>query len=222
VNTDVLRHATVATVLVVDAHPVTRRGLSQLIAEQFDLKVVGEAGDAAGAVLAVDRLRPDVMCIGITLPDRDGLSLVKDLRDRHEQLGIVVLTSHGDDDMLFGALDAGASAFVCKNAPVAEVMSALRHSAVSAASFTSTGLAGALRRRSAGSRAALLSPRERQVLQLLANGRSVSEVAIELYVSLSTAKTYVSRLYDKLGADNRAQALMAAVRLGLTDQLVAV
>jgi DNA-binding NarL/FixJ family response regulator len=220
-STDVLRR-TLATVLVVDAHPVTRGGLRQLISDQFDLEVIGEAGDAANAVMAVDRLQPDVVCMGMTLPDRGGLSFVRDLRERHPLLGIVVLTSHDDDDMLFGALDAGASAFVSKNAPVAEVMSALRHSSVSAASFTSTGLAAALRRRSAGNRSALLSPRERQVLQLLANGRSVAEVAAELYVSLSTAKTYVSRLYEKLGADNRAQALMAAVRLGLTDQLVAV
>jgi DNA-binding NarL/FixJ family response regulator len=212
----------VATVLVVDAHPVTRRGLGQLIAEQSDLQLVGEAADAAGAAVAADLLRPDVICVGIELPDRDGLSLIRDLRERDEQLGIVVFTTYGDDDALFAALDAGASAFVSKTAPIPEVMAALRHAAASPASFTSIGLAAALRRRSTGSRAALLSPRERQVLQLLANGRSVAGVAAELSVCVSTAKTYVGRLYEKLGADNRSQALMAAVRLGLTDQRIAV
>jgi DNA-binding NarL/FixJ family response regulator len=212
----------VATVLVVDAHPVTRWGLRQLIAEQSDLELVGEAADAAGAAVAVDVLRPDVICVGTELPDREGLSFIRDLRERNEYLGIVVFTAHGDDNMLFGALDAGASAFVCKNAPIPEVMAALRHAAASAASFTSTGLAAALRRRSTGSRVALLSPRERQVLQLLASGRSVAGVAAELCVSLSTAKTYVGRLYEKLGADNRSQALMTAVRLGLTGQRIAV
>jgi DNA-binding NarL/FixJ family response regulator len=220
-NGDVVRRA-VATVLVVEAHPVTRRGLGQLIAEQPDLELVGEAADAAAGVIAADRIRPDVICVGIDLPGHEGLSLVRDLRERDEHVGIVVFTAHGDDDMLFGALDAGASAFVCKNAPITEVMAALRHAAASAASFTSTGLAAALRRRSTGSRVALLSPRERQVLQLLASGRSVAGVAAELYVSASTAKTYVGRLYEKLGADNRSQALMTAVRLGLTDRLIAV
>ncbi|SRR5258708_37251816 len=220
-SNDVSRRA-VATVLVVEAHPVTRCGLGQLIAEQSDLELVGEAANAASAAVAVELLCPSVICVAIELPDRDGLSLVRDLRERDQQLGIVVLTTHGEDDMLFAALDAGASAFVSKNAPVAEVMAALRHAAASAAAFTSTGLAAALRRRSTGGRAALLSPRERQVLQLLASGLSAAGVAAELSVSVSTAKTYVGRLYEKLGADNRSQALMAAVRLGLTDHRIAV
>jgi len=208
-------------VLVVDGHPVTRWGLGRVTNEQADMQTVGEAGSAAEALALSAALLPDVVTIGISLPDRDGLQLARELRDRNHNLGIVILTGRGEDDVLFRALDSGASAFISKGATAPEILSAIRHSAVAASSFTAPGLAQALRRRSVEPERALLSPREAQVLGLLQDGRSVPEVAGVLYVSLSTAKTHVARLYEKLGATNRAQALMAAVRLGLGNQHLA-
>jgi DNA-binding NarL/FixJ family response regulator len=207
----------VIRVLIVDGHPVTRWGLGLIAADQADMESVGECGSAAEAFTLAETLRPDVVTLGISLSDGDGLDLARELRDRYRDLGIVILTSQGEDDVLFRALDTGASAFVSKSAAAPEILGAIRHSAVAASSFTAAGLAQALRRRSELPERPLLSPREAQVLCLLRDGRSVPEVAGRLFVSLSTAKTYVARLYEKLGATNRAQALMAAVRLELLE-----
>jgi DNA-binding NarL/FixJ family response regulator len=213
-----IRQAGTIRVLVIDGHPVTRWGLVQMTNERAEMGTVGEAGTAAEALALAASLSPDVVTVGVSLPDRDGLDLARELRDRYPALGIVVLTAQGDDDVLFRALDSGASAFVSKFAAAPEILSAITHSAVAASSFTSAGLAQAMRRRAAQPQRPLLSPRELQVLSLLQNGRSVPEVASLLFVSRSTAKTHVARLYEKLGATNRAQALMTAVRLGLGDR----
>jgi DNA-binding NarL/FixJ family response regulator len=185
------------------------------------MQTVGDAGSAAEALALTASLSPDVVTIGISLPDRDGLDLARELRDRYRDLGIVIVTARGEDDTLFRALDSGASAFVSKGAAATEILAAIRHSAVAALSFSAHGLAEALRRRSAAPQRQLLSPRESQVLGLLQEGHTVGEVAKALHVSLSTAKTHVARVYEKLGATNRAQALMTAVRLGLKDHTVA-
>jgi DNA-binding NarL/FixJ family response regulator len=130
------------------------------------------------------------------------------------EAGIVILTMYAGDEQLFGALEAGASAFVAKDAPAEDVVAAARHAAASPTSFTAADLASAMRRRMtpAGPQ---LSPREREVLGLLADGLGVAQIAKRLYISESTAKTHISKLYEKLGANNRAQALMTAMRLGL-------
>jgi DNA-binding NarL/FixJ family response regulator len=205
-------------VLVVDAHPVTRCGLVRLADEQPDMRTVGEAGSGVDTLRMAAELRPDVITIDTSLPDGSGLTLARELRDRYADVGIVILTSSGEDDVLFRALDSGASAFVSKSAVVTEVLGAIRHSAVAATSFSATGLAQALRRRQETTERLTLSPREREVLFLLQEGRSVPAIATCLFISLSTAKTYVARLYEKLGATNRATALMAAVRLGLVQE----
>jgi two-component system nitrate/nitrite response regulator NarL len=211
------------TVVVVDGHTLTRYGLVRLVSADAEIVIVGECGLAAEAAALVESTRPDVVVLDVALPDADGLQLARELRDRHAELGIVVLTAQAEDDVLFRALETGVSAFVGKTAPNTEVLGAIRHAAVAAASFTATGLAHALARRvrPAGSGQAVavegltLSPREHEVLALLATGRSVPAIAAMMFVSVSTAKTYVSRVYDKLGATNRASAIMTALRLGL-------
>ena len=178
---------------------------------------VGETDTAVDALNLVFSLKPDVVTIDCSMADGQGWRLARELRDRYDDLGIVILTAEGSDDLLFRALDTGASAYLNKAASVNEVLGAIRHAAVAAQSFSAAGLAQAMRRRNETTERLALSPRERQVLSLLREGRSVPEVATTIYVSLSTAKTYVARLYEKLGANNRAQALMTAVELGLFD-----
>ena len=207
--------------LVVESHPVTRWGLARMAAEQPDLEVVGEAATAAEAIQLIAAYQPDVVTVDVDLPDRDGLDLTRELRDRYERLGIVVLTAQGDDDVLFRALETGVSAFVSKHAGVAEVLAAIRHAGVAALTFSATGLAAALRRRQQQTESRTLSVREREVLNHLLAGDSIPALAGKLYISLSTAKTYVARLYDKLGVSNRSQAVLAAARLGLADELAA-
>lgn len=203
------------SVVVVDGHTLTRYGLAGLLDEQADLDVVGEAMSAAEATRLIASVAPDVVTVAVSLPDGDGLRLARELRDRYPDLGIVILTSNGEDDVLFRALENGASAFVEKSAPVAEILTAIRHAAVAASSFTASGLARALVRRRTTPVGWGLSGRETEVLRLLCDGMSIPVIARTLYVSHSTAKTYVARVYEKLGASNRAQAVMAAVKHGL-------
>jgi DNA-binding NarL/FixJ family response regulator len=200
---------------IVDGHTLTRLGLRELVAQQPDIEVVAECGSVAKAAKVLVATSPDVVTVDVTLPDGDGLQLARELRDRRADLGIVMLTSNGEDDLLFRALETGVSAFVPKTAPVDEVLGAIRHAAVAAASFTASGLATALARRRSTQERMALSRREAEVLALLRDGLSVPAISIAMYISQSTAKTYVARLYDKLGAANRAQALMAAMHYGL-------
>jgi DNA-binding NarL/FixJ family response regulator len=203
-------------VLLAGEHPLLAWALRRVMEDTSDLRTTAEATTADEALNQVFSLKPDVVVIDCSLSD--GWRLARNLRDRYHELGIVILTAEGSDDLLFRALDTGASAYLNKSASVNEVVAAIRHAAVAARTFSATGLAQALRRRSEASARMSLSPRERQVLTLLRDGRSVPEVAATIYVSLSTAKTYVARLYEKLGASNRAQALMTAVELGLFDE----
>lgn len=215
-------------IVVADGHTLSRFGLLNLVGGQPDLTVVGETGLGAGVIAVVADSGADVVVLDTALPDDDGLRIARELRDRYPGLGIVLLTSDGEDDVLFRALEIGVSAFVPKIAPATEVLAAIRHAAVAAGSFTASGLGAAVARRAAlgapGNRrtdvsaGTSLSPREVEVLDMLGRGMSVAAIGTAMYVSQSTAKTYVARLYEKLGASNRAQVIMAGLRLGLIRQ----
>ncbi len=203
------------TVLLVDDHQLIREGLRRAFDRAGDLEVVGEAASVGEATEALRTLNPDVLVTDISLPDGDGVALAQRARASVPELGIVVLTMHAGDEKLFAALDAGASAFVGKDSPAEEVVAAARHAAASPRTFTARDLSEALQRRMNAPAGPRLSPREREVLDLLVDGLVISQIARRLYISESTAKTHVANIYDKLGAGNRAQAVMAAVRLGL-------
>jgi len=121
----------------------------------------------------------------------------------------------GPGPFAFAALDAGASGFVGKDAPAEEVVAAARHAAANPRAFTASDLAAAMQRRMSAPAGPRLSPREKEVLDLLVDGLAIAQIARRLFISESTAKTHVANIYEKLGAGNRAQAVMAAVRLGL-------
>lgn len=202
--------------LIIDGHTLCRLGLATIVADQKDLELAGEAETTELGLEAVAKLRPDVVVVGSTLPDGDALGLVRRLRADRPDLGLVVIGAADSDSLMFRAMEARASAYVAKSAPALEFLAAIRSAAVAPANFTTAGMADALGRRRRGE--LLLSPRELQVLALLADGLSVAAIARGMHLSHSTAKTYTSRLYEKLGAGNRAQALMSAVRLGLIQQ----
>jgi DNA-binding NarL/FixJ family response regulator len=150
----------------------------------------------------------------VNLPDGDGIALTRRLREQYPTMGVVVLTMHDSDDFLFKALEAGASAFVTKGSPTPALVSAVLHAAASPTAFSAADLALAMQRRMRGGEVRL-TEREVEILELLKLGLPVNAIAAKLYISPSTAKTHVSRLYDKLGASNRTQAIMAAIRLRL-------
>src|ERR1700751_3927074 len=120
---------------VIESQTLVRYGLRELISRHPDIEIVAECGSAAEAPLVLASALPDVVTVDASLPDGDGLRLARELRDRWSGLGIVILTSRDEDDVLFRALETGVSAFVAKMAPVEEVVAAIRHSAVAASSF---------------------------------------------------------------------------------------
>lgn len=202
------------SVLLVDDHDLVRQGLRRAFERSIDCVVVGDAATVTeGASLAAE-LKPDVVVTDVRLPDGTGLELTQALREGNPVIGIVVLTMYAGDEQLFAALEAGASAFVAKDAPSDDVVAAARHASVAPRSFSAQDLAGAMQRRLVPS-GPQLSPREREILGLLAQGLGVTPIARQLFISESTAKTHISKLYEKLGAANRAQAIMRAVQSGL-------
>jgi DNA-binding NarL/FixJ family response regulator len=208
----------VHSVLLVDDHELIRSGLARAFERHRDFQVVGEAGSVAEGLQMAAKLKPAVVVSDIRLPDGTGLDVVRALRAKHPEMGLVVLTMYAGDEQLFEALEAGASAFVSKDSPSDDVVAAARHAQVSPRSFTAANLADAMRRRMSPT-GPQLSPRESQILKLLSDGLGVSTIARQLFVSDSTAKTHISKIYEKLGAANRAQAIMLAIRAGvLSDE----
>ena len=204
-------------VLLIDDHDLIRGGLRGAFERDGAFTVVGEAGTLDEGVRLAARLQPSVVVIDVNLPDGSGMDGVKRLRAEQPDLGLVVLTMYNDDEHLFKSLDAGASAFVAKSAPSEDVQSAAKHAATSPHAFTAADLSGALRRRMTptGPR---LTPRELDILTLLAQGLTVPQAAKRLYISESTAKSHLSKTYEKLGATNRTSAVLAALRLGIISQ----
>jgi DNA-binding NarL/FixJ family response regulator len=200
------------TVILVDDHPLVRDGIAHLLRDG-GLKVVGEASSLAEGTRLSETIPADVMVVDVSLGDGSGLDLVASVRNQRPRMGIVVLTMHSDDETLLGALDAGASSLVLKTSSSEEVLAMVRRAAAAPDSFTAVGLADALRRRSNQVKPNLTS-RELEVLERLAIGDSVAGMSKRLYMSESTVKTHIAKLYSKLGAHNRASAVMAAIKLG--------
>ncbi len=201
----------VIRLVAVDRHTLARLGLAYAIAGADDIELVGEAGDATQARHLVAELTPTVVTVDAELPD-GGIEFGQELIRTYPGMGVVLLAA-ADNGLLLRTLRAGLSAFVTRNATTNELLSAIRHAAVSATTFAASGLIAALTARHHPT--SILSARETEVLRLLRDGYTASRIAAALSVSESTVKTYIGRLYDKLGATNRAQALMAAVRRGL-------
>ncbi|GIN05661.1 DNA-binding response regulator [Planomonospora venezuelensis] len=205
------------TVMLVDDHELIRQGLARAFERAEHMSVSAQAGSVSEGLEVFRDAAPDVVVTDLQLPDGTGLDIVRAIRETSEKTGIVVLTMHAGDEHIFAAMEAGASAFVGKDSGAEEVVSAAKHSAVAPRTFLCAGLSAAMVRRATAPVLPRLSAREEEVLTLLADGLGTSEIAGRLYLSESTAKTHITHIYQKLGAANRAQALVAALRLGLLD-----
>ncbi len=201
-------------VLLVDDHDLIRQGLARAFGRDEKMEVVGQAGNVGDALVAYEQHRPDVVVTDLQLPDGTGLDIIRSIRAQSAEVGLVMITMYSSDDHIFSAMQAGASAFVGKDSPSQEVVRAAAHAAVSPRSFLCSGLAAAMARRTQP-QTPTLSDREQEVLALLADGLGAAAISGQLYLSESTVKTHITRIYEKLGASNRAQALVTAMRIGL-------
>jgi DNA-binding NarL/FixJ family response regulator len=213
----------VIRVLIADDQAMVRQGFGALLAAQPDLLVVGDAPDGAAAVAAARRLDPDVVLMDVRMPVMDGLEATRRLLTPGSTVRVLILTTFDLDDYVYEALRAGASGFLLKDAPAADLVQAVRvvaaGEALLAPSVTRRLIAEfAARPRSQRPRPTALTaltPRETEVLRLIARGRSNQEIAAELVVAEQTVKTHVGRILAKLGLRDRAQAVVFAYESGL-------
>jgi DNA-binding NarL/FixJ family response regulator len=214
-------------VLVVDDQAMIRAGFGALLAAQPDIEVVGEAANGQESVELSHRLRPDVVLMDVRMPVLDGLEATRQLmnppRGVEHRPRVLMLTTFDIDDYVYAALAAGASGFLLKDAPPADLIAAVRivaaGDALLAPSVTRRLIEGFVRSRPPVLRDATrlngLTPRETEVLGLVARGRSNSEIAGDLFLAEQTVKTHVSRILDKLSLRDRAQAVVFAYESGL-------
>ena len=205
-------------VLVVDDHPVVRQGLRAFLESRPGIVVVGEAGDGATAVREAERLRPDVVLMDLVMPGLDGPAAIRAIRRGAPSARILVLTSFASDDQVVPAVQAGAAGYLLKDVEPAELETAIR-TLHQGEGVLHPRVAGRVMAELAHGRTPLeaLTPRELEVLRLLAQGLSNRQLASELVVSEKTVKTHVSSILAKLHLADRTQAALFAVRAGLGD-----
>jgi DNA-binding NarL/FixJ family response regulator len=208
-------------VLVVDDHTIVRQGVVALLAAQPDLAIVGEAADGREAVAAATRLRPDVVVMDLGLPQLNGVEAARQIRAACPESAVLALSMHGGEEHVRPALRAGVSGYLLKGAGLDDLVAAIRAVAVGKAFFTPEVAAIVLRearRAPAGEPlGAELSAREREVLQLVAEGRSSPEIARQLCVSVKTVEGHRARIMAKLGIHDLAGLVRYAVRTGLVS-----
>ncbi|GAB4584266.1 response regulator [Nocardia sp. NPDC127526] len=214
------------TVLIADDQAMVRAGFGALLAAQPDISVIGDAPDGKTAVAEAKRLRPDVVLMDVRMPEMNGLDAARAILAAgfDPPVRVLMLTTFDIDDYVYEALGIGASGFMLKDAPAEELVRAVRvvaaGDALLAPTVTRRLIADVTRRRNNTRRApapalSALTPREREVLELVARGMSNAEIAESLFVAEQTVKTHVSKVFAKLNLRDRAQAVVLAYESGL-------
>ncbi len=207
-------------ILVADDHPMLREGLVTVLSTQPDFEVVGEAADGSETVRLAERQKPDVILLDLEMPNLDGVATLEKLRNIGSETRIIVFTAYDTDERILGALRAGARGYLLKGASRAEIFDAIRtiHSGGSLLGpAVMTRLLEHIEQGDEQERSNRLTPRELEVLALLARGRKNSEIADALFVSERTVKFHVSSILGKLGAENRTEAARIAIRRRLVE-----
>ena len=200
--------------LIVDDHPVVRDGLSSMFTRDPEFEVLGEAADGAEAVRLAATLAPDVILMDLRMPGMDGLTAITELGKRGIAARVLVLTTYDTDSHVLPAIEAGATGYLLKDAPRAELLRAVRAAARGEA-VLSPSVAARLMSRFRTPGAGPLSHRELEVLELVAAGTTNREAAARLYISEATVKTHLLNIYAKLGVSDRAAAVAEAFNRGL-------
>ncbi len=236
--------AETARIVVADDHELVRSGVLRMLANEPDLEVVGEATNGREALELCRRLRPDLVLMDVRMPVMDGLQATRAIKEELPSVAVLIVTTYENPDYLFEAITAGAAGYILKDAPKRQLINAVRR-VLSGESPLNQELAVQLMRRMAGNtepaaqqqeqrrssppppparrgrgaaaRLEALTPRELEVLQLLAQGQSNPEIAETLVLSRGTVKVHVQRIIAKLGVSDRTQAAIRALEMGLLD-----
>lgn len=210
-------------VLLVDDHRMMREGLRALLAEASDIEVVGESSDGRTALDLVRTLRPDVVVMDVGMPDLNGVEATRQIRAEHEGVRVIALSTHMDKSYVHHMLEAGACGYVLKIAAHDELLRAVRAASLGR-TYLSPEIAGAVVERStqthtggAVSAYSTLGAREREVLQLVAEGKTSAETALQMHISIKTVETHRRNIVQKLGLHGTAELTKYAVREGLTS-----
>jgi DNA-binding NarL/FixJ family response regulator len=200
--------------LIADDHPVVRDGLSGMFAPDPDFEVIGEASDGAEAVRLAQALKPDVILMDLRMPGMDGVAAITELARLSIPVRVLVLTTYDTDSYVLPAIEAGATGYLLKDAPRAELLRAVR-AAADGQGVLSPSVATRLMSRVRTPAPELLSQRELEVLELVAAGTTNRDAAVRLFISEATVKTHLLHIYAKLGVTDRAAAVAEAYNRGL-------
>ena len=216
--------------VLADDHHLLRRGFRSLLSSEPGLEVVGEASNGREAIEICRRLKPDLVLMDVRMPEMDGITATRQIKEEQPGVGVLMVTMHENPDYLLQALDAGAAGYVLKDAPADRLISAV-HRTLNGESPLNQELATRLLRRLAEekqqkpysspskrheSTGEALTPRETEVLTLLTTGQTNQQIAQSLTISKGTAKVHVERIIRKLGVSDRTQAAVRAIELGFT------
>ena len=205
-------------IVVADDHPIVRAGIVGLLDQAPGIEVVGEASDGAQAVELAASERPDLVLMDLRMPGVDGASATASIVAAGQGTRVLVLTTYETDDHILAAIEAGASGYLLKAAPQAEILAGIRAVAAGEtvlAPSIAAKLVSRVRADAASVAPPALSPREREVLTLVAAGRSNPEIARDLYIGEATVKTHLLHAFEKLGVNDRTRAVTRAMELGL-------
>lgn len=206
-------------VLLVDDHALVRAGIRSLLGAMARVEVVGEADSGAQALALAERLRPDVVVMDIAMRGMTGLEATARLRERWPEMRVIVLSMYSSEEYVLQAMRAGASGYLVKDAATAELESALRAVVRGetwlSASISRQSVEGYARRMGAGDETGGLTPRQREVLSLIARGRSTKEIAFDLGLSVKTVEAHRAQIMQRLGIRDVAGLVRYAIRVGL-------
>jgi DNA-binding NarL/FixJ family response regulator len=206
-------------VLIADDHPVVREGLSAMLSKQEDIQVVGEAENGLEAVAKARELRPDIVLMDLRMPEIDGVAAMRRIRTEDADIKFIVLTTYDTDEYIFKGIEAGARAYLLKDAPREELFRAIR-AVFRGESLIEPAVAGKVLDRFAELSRQFeategLSERELEVLELMAHGAANKEIAGSLGISGSTVKTHIQSIFQKLEVNDRTKAVTQAIRKGI-------
>lgn len=211
-------------VLIADDHTIVREGVKMILARESDIEVVGEASDGSQALELVERLKPTVVVMDISMPGMGGIEATQKVKERHPRVNVLALTMHEDESYVFQLLRAGASGYVLKRAAAQDLVQAVRAAARGEAflypSVARKVVEDYLRRVEVGEereRYDGLTGREKEILTLIAEGLANQEIAQKLYISIKTVQTHRAHILEKLGLHDRTELVRYAIRKGLIE-----